>query len=58
MVVLEEREVDKTMKQHVMWGKIEKFLKIVLDLTLFMQNMRFSRLEWVASKLLGQVAKI
>ena len=45
MVVLEEREVDKTMKQHVMRGKIEKFLKIVLDLTLFMQNMRFSRLE-------------
>ena len=45
MVVLEEGEVDKTMKQHVMQGKTKKFLKTVLDLTLFMQNTRFSGLE-------------
>ena len=35
MVVLEEGEVNKIMKQHVMRGKTEKFLKIVLDLILF-----------------------
>ena len=45
MVVLEEGEADKTMKQHVMQGKTEKFLKTILDLTLFVQNMRFSQLE-------------
>ena len=45
MMVLEEGEADKTMKQHMMRGKTEKFLKTVLDLTLFVQNMRFSRLE-------------
>ena len=44
-VVLEEGEVDETTKQHMMQGKTEFFLKIVLDLTLFMQNTRFSRLE-------------
>ena len=45
MMVLEEGEADKTMKQHVMRGKIEKFLKTILDLTLFVQNTRFSWLE-------------
>ena len=45
MEVLEEGEVDKTMKKHVMQGKTEKFLKIVLNITLFVQNTRFSRLE-------------
>ena len=45
MVVLEEGEEDKTMKQHVMQGKTKKFLKTILDLTLFVQNTRFSRLE-------------
>ena len=58
MVVLEEGEADKTMKQHVMQGKTEKFLKTILDLTLLVQNMRFLQLEWVASKSLGQVTKI
>ena len=57
MVVLKEEEADKTMKQHMIRGKIEKFLKTVLDLTLFVQNKHFSRLEWVASKSLGQVTK-
>ena len=45
MVVLEEGGADKTMKQHMMRGKTKKFLKIVLDLTLFVQNMCFLRLE-------------
>ena len=35
----------QTMKQHMIRGKIEKFLKTVLDLTLFVQNKHFSRLE-------------
>ena len=34
------------------------FLKIVLDLTLFMQNMQFSRLDWLARKSPKWVAKI
>ena len=50
MEVLEEGEVDKIMKMHVMWGKIEKFLKTVLDLTQFVQNTQFSRLKWVENK--------
>ena len=45
MEVLGEGEADKTMKQHVMQGKTKKFLKTVLDLTLVMQNTRFSGLE-------------
>ena len=45
MVVLEKGEVDKTMNKHVMRGKIEKFLKTVLNITLFVQNTRFSQLE-------------
>ena len=45
MVVLKEEEADKTMKQHMIRGTIEKFLKTVLDLTLFVQNKHFSRLE-------------
>ena len=45
MEVLGEGEADKTMWVHVMRGKIEKFLKIVLDLTLFVQNMQFLRLN-------------
>jgi len=57
MVVLEEGEADKTMKQHVMQGKTEKILKTVLDLTLFVQNTRFLRLECVVSKLPGPVTK-
>ena len=43
--ISEEGEADKTMKQHVMQGKTEIFLKIVLDLNLFVQNTHFSRLE-------------
>ena len=50
MVVLEKGEVDKTMNKHVMRGKIEKFLKTVLDLTQFVQNTQFSRLKWVENK--------
>ena len=42
-------EVDKTMNKHVMRGKTEKFFKTVLNLTLFVQNTHFSRLEWVVS---------
>ena len=34
------------------------FLKIVLDLTLFVQNMQFSRLDWLARKSPKWVAKI
>ena len=45
MEVLEEGKVDKTRRQHVMQGKTEKILKTVLDLTLFVQNTYFSRLE-------------
>ena len=45
MVVLKEEEADKTMKQHMIRGKIEKFLKTALDLTLFVQNKHFLRLE-------------
>ena len=43
--ISEEGEADKTMKQHVTRGKTENFLKTVLDLTLFVQNKRFLRLE-------------
>ena len=50
MEVLEEGKADKTRRQHVMQGKTEKILKTVLDLTLFVQNTYFLRLEWVASK--------
>ena len=56
MEVLEEGEVDKIMKMHVMQGKIEmrgkteKFLKTVLDLTLYVQNTHFLQLKWVANK--------
>ena len=56
MEVLEEGEVDKIMKMHVIRGKIEmrgkteKFLKTILDLILFVQNTHFSRLKWVANK--------
>ena len=56
MEVLEEGEVDKIMKMHVMRGKIEmrgkteKFLKTVLDLTLYVQNTHFLQLKWVANK--------
>ena len=45
MVVLEEGEADKTMNKHMMRGKIEKFLKTVLNTTLFVQNTHFSRLK-------------
>ena len=45
MEVSGEGEADKTMKMHVMRRKTKKFLKTVMDLTLFMQNSRFSRLE-------------
>ena len=51
MEVLEEGEVDKIMKMHVMRGKIEmrgkteKFLKTVLDLTLYVQNTHFLQLK-------------
>ena len=45
MEVLEEGEVDKIMKMHVMRGKTEKFLKTILDLILFVQNTHFSRLK-------------
>ena len=45
MEVLEEGEANKTMKKHVMHGKTEKFLKTVLNMTLFVQNTCFSRLE-------------
>ena len=44
MEVLGEEEADKTKCVHMMRGKIEKFLKTVMDLTLFV-HMRFSRLE-------------
>ena len=54
MEVLEEEEANKTMKKHVMWGKTKKFF---LNKTLFVQNTRFSWLEWVANKSLSQVAK-
>ena len=56
MEVLVEGEVDKIMKMHVIRGKIEmrgkteKFLKTVLNITLFVQNTRFSQLEWVVNK--------
>ena len=33
MVVLKEEEADKTMKQHMIRGKIEKFLKTDLKIT-------------------------
>ena len=39
MEVLEEEEADKTKCVHVMRGKTEKFLKTIMDLTLFEQNM-------------------
>ena len=42
MEVLREGKADKTMRVHVMQGKTEKFLKIVLDLTLVMQNTIFT----------------
>ena len=51
MEVLGEGEVDKTMRVHMMRGKTKKFLKIVLDLILVVQNPQFSRLDWLASKL-------
>ena len=44
MEVLGGREVDKTMWVHLMQGKTKKFLKTIFDLTLFLQNTRFSRL--------------
>ena len=56
--ISEEGEADKTMKQHVTRGKTENFLKTVLDLTLFVQNKRFSWLDWVVSKSPSQIAKI
>ena len=43
--VLGEGKADKILWVHVMRGKIEKFLKTVFDLTLFVQNTRFSRLD-------------
>ena len=45
MEVLGEGEADKTIRVHVMRGKFEKFLKISLDLTLFVQNTQFLRLD-------------
>ena len=41
MEVLEDGEADKAMKMQVMRGKTEKFLKTILDLTLFVQNTHF-----------------
>ena len=38
MEVLGEGEADKTKCVHVMQGKAKKFLKIVMDLTIFVQN--------------------
>ena len=40
-----------------MRGKTKKFFKIVWDLTLFVQNTRFSQLKWLASKSPKWVAK-
>ena len=48
MVVLGEGEVEKTKRFSRDAREIEKFLKIVWDLTQFVQNMRFSRLNWLA----------
>ena len=45
MEVLGEGEADKTMRVHMMRGKTKKFLKIVLDLILVVQNPQFSRLD-------------
>ena len=42
MEVLGEGEANKTKCVHVKLGKTEKFLKTIMDLTLFMQNMQFS----------------
>ena len=45
MEVLGEGEAEKTKYVNVMRGKTKRFLKIVLDSTLFVQNTRFSGLE-------------
>ena len=45
MEVLGEGEADKTMRVHMMQGKTKKFLKIILDLTLVVQNPQFSQLD-------------
>ena len=56
-VSLEGRGTDKTMNSHNKRGKNEIFLKTTLKINLKMQNMRFSRLEWVTNKSPSQVAK-
>ena len=58
MEVLGEREADNARCVHVIWGKTEKFLKTIWDLTLFVQNTQFSRLNWPTSKSPKWVAKI
>ena len=58
MEVLEEGEENKTRCVHVVQGKTEKFLKTIWDLTLFVQNTRFSWLNWPTSKSAKWVAKI
>ena len=58
MEVLGEGMVDKIRCVHMIRGKTEIFLKTVWDLILFVQNTRFSRLNWPASKSPKWVAKI
>ena len=45
MEVLGEGEADKTRCVHLMRGKTEKFLKTVLNLSLFVQNTQFLQLN-------------
>ena len=58
MEVLGEGEADKTKCVRVMQGRAKKFLKIVMDLTIFVQSTQFLRLEWVVSKLPKSLNKI
>ena len=57
MEVFKEGEADKTMRQHVMRGKTEMFLKTIMKMTLNAQNTRFTRLELVTNKSPVQVTK-